>query len=163
MWLRYSGETGEIARMNNNGNLREAVNYEFSLWSGHYNIDKEMLEEWINDFYVELDNMGQHMSKGLELLREIIIESSQTPFDTALVTGKSEELGKVDTEISNLGKSRPLISQLSTLFKVELGQIEDCNFFTMLNQWKQAYEGLNRRVSIMREEIMSTFEELKNR
>ena len=160
MWLRYSGETGEMEHVCDNGNLGEAISEEFRQWSKHYIIDEARLKDWIEDFSADIERLRNKINTGLELIGDIILTSSQNPFDTDLVTNKSEELGKIDNEISNFGKSKILLSQLSTLFELDLKQIEDSNFFPMLNQWKHTYEGLNNRVNLMREEIKTVLEEL---
>jgi ADP-heptose:LPS heptosyltransferase len=160
IWLKYDQQMGEGLFTEKDGELQTILIEEFKEWASRYSIEKPSVEAWLNDFGNGLDILEEKIDKGMSLLEEINTSITSGPFNGSAVTTRSTEVGLFDQQIIQLGKSNSWISQLTSLFELELEQIQDNNFFIMLQAWQQTYEELRLRVDWVRKEIQEIGEVL---
>jgi hypothetical protein len=153
MWLMHSKEERYIDLNHKAKEFEDTLTKELEFWSDSFSITGDLIDNWQKDFREALDPLEKLTNTGLSLINDIVKMSSLVPFNRSGVTRKSEELGKIDNNMTNLGKSGTFLSQLTYLFELELGQIEDSDFFVMLNLWKQTYNLLRRRIHLLKNEI----------
>jgi len=153
MWISYAEESEELDLDKNDCDLQTILTDELNIWLQNYEIDCTLLQDWLKDFSSSLNLMEKKTNAGITLLGDIIAANNNDTFDGSAITKKSNDLGKIDQEIIQLGRSDICLAQLSNLSKLELEQIEGNNFFKMLNDWKYVYDVILRRVKLLREEI----------
>jgi len=153
MWIKYSEETEDIHLEKKEDDLQSAQVEELKPWYQCYKTEVSYLQGWFEEFRASLNLIERKTDNGISLIDDIISESVNVPFDRNAVIMKSEDLERIDKEIIQLGESTLMLRQMSSLFKLELEQIEDTNFFIMLNQWKQTYERLKHWECLLREDI----------
>ena len=152
MWLRYAYESGEFSSFGKDYDLHSALSDGCKQWAEHHPIDVETKDEWLKIFKTSFKNLDQEIDRAISILTELAIAGQTDSFDRDFFTSKSDEIGRVDQKITASIKKEPWLSQLVHFFKLELDQIHDTEFFTMLNAWKRAYDNLKRKVRILKEE-----------
>lgn len=153
MWLQYAQKAGEVFFEGKEGELQAALTGELKEWAGCYVIEKQFIQDWLEDFSVSLDMLEENMNTGITLLEEIVTACSAVPFNQDAVTAKSDDVGVLDQQIIQAGESNIWLSQITNLFELELEQIQDSNFFVMLTAWKQTYNAMKLRVDLLKKEI----------
>jgi ADP-heptose:LPS heptosyltransferase len=158
MWLKYAQKAGEVFFEERAGELQAALTGELKAWAGCYVVEKQSLQGWLKDFSISLDMLEKKLNTGITLLEEIGKACSAVPFNKDAVTAKSDDVGLLDQQIVQAGKSNIWLSQITSLFELELEQIQDGNFFVMLTGWKQTYNSLRLRVDLLNKEIQTAGE-----
>lgn len=153
LWLKYAKEIGEGVFEERDGELQTILTEEFKEWTKCYVIEKQSVQDWHEDFSNSVDTLEENADKGRTLLKEIGTAISSPSFDGTVITTKSNEIGLLDQQITQLGKSNAWVTPLTSLFELELEQVKDHNFFTLFKLWEQAYDELKVRLNLLGKEI----------
>lgn len=158
MWFRYAVASEELKTISNDDFIQTDLVEEWNKWAQHHFLKDAAIQQWFMDFRRNLDMLEQEIDAGLTIIKEIVSAGENRSFDGLLLGNKSDEIGRIDQKIIHSGKCAPWLSQLTNLFELELAQIQDTNFYMMVNEWKRTYDGLTLQLNLLRDEIQITQE-----
>jgi len=117
-----------------------------------YTVDRTELENWLHEFVLSIGALEEKVRRGKSLLRELKRDALGGTSDGKAVLEKSVQLEILNEEIVQSGTS-PYLTQVASLFYLELAQARDGHFLLVCREWAEVYKNLGFRIGLLREQI----------